>query len=233
MPLGDARRRAGGDSGRLFRSLLPAGVLVAEMDPACADPADLHPDERAQIANAVPRRQREFAAGRLLVRSLLPRLGVNGVPLLNDGDRVPLWPSALHGSITHCEDWCAAALMPASQGDGLGIDVEPARPLPEGVAARVLTAGEQEAISELPTPLRPHAERLVFCAKEAAYKALFPRTRRFLDFPELHVALDAHGGFVVMPAHESTGFAAALIGRYRIADGYLATAVVLPPNTLS
>ena len=231
MPTGTTERNTGGDMGRLFRSLLPAEVLVAEMDPAGADSTLLYPEEQAQIANAVPARRCEYAAGRLLVRSLLPRLDAPVGPLLSDCDRVPTWPSGIVGSITHCRGWCAVALVRASLADGIGIDIEPAQPLPEDLAPRILTALERERIAALPSPLRMHAERLVFCAKEAAYKAFFPRTRRFLDFPELQVDLDVNGNFVVTPARPTMQFPE-LIGRYGVSDGYLATAVVVPPNTL-
>jgi len=231
MATGTTERNTGGDTGRLFRSLLPADVLVAEMDPADADPTALYPEEQAQIANAVPTRRCEYAAGRLLARSLLPRLGVPVAPLLSDSDRVPSWPSGIVGSITHCRGWCAVALARASQADGIGIDIEPAQPLPQDLAPRILTALERERIAALPSPLRMHAERLVFCAKEAAYKALFPRTRSFLDFPELQVDLDGNGSFLVTPAGPTMQLPE-LVGRYGVSNGYLATAVVLPPNTL-
>lgn len=224
-------RNMDGDTGYLFRSLLPVEVMVAEMDPAGADPTLLYPEEQAQVANAVPARRCEYAAGRLLARSLLPRLGAPVGPLLSDSDRVPSWPPGIIGSITHCRGWCAVALARASRADGIGIDIEPAQPLPEDLAPRILTALERERIAVLPSPLRMHAERLVFCAKEAAYKALFPRTRSFLDFPELQVDLDIDGNFVVTPAGPTMQLPE-LVGRYGVSNGYLATAVIVPPNTL-
>ena len=89
MPTGTTERNMDGDTSHLFRSLLPAEVLVAEMDPAGADPTLLYPEEQVQIANAVPARRCEYAAGRLLAHSLLLRLAAPVGPLLNDSDRVP------------------------------------------------------------------------------------------------------------------------------------------------
>jgi 4'-phosphopantetheinyl transferase EntD len=40
-----------------------------------------------------------------------------------------------------------------------------------------------------------HWERVVFCAKEAVYKACFPSTRRWLDFADVSVTVDADGTF--------------------------------------
>lgn len=198
------------------------------MAPAQADPATLHPHEQAQIANAVESRRREFAAGRCLARSLLQTLGAAPAPLLSGPDRMPLWPSGIIGSITHCGGLCAVAIATTATARGIGIDAEPARPLPRDVVARVLVSGESDHFAALSPPARACADRLVFCAKEAAYKALYPSLRRFLDFPDLRVGLRSDGTFVVTPTRSLAGVNAPLRGRYRVAGGYMAAAVVLP-----
>ena len=63
-----------------FERLLPAGVAVVEASPL-ADSYPLHDEERAVIAGAVPKRRREFAAGRHCARLALARLGVEDVKL--------------------------------------------------------------------------------------------------------------------------------------------------------
>jgi 4'-phosphopantetheinyl transferase EntD len=211
----------------LFRQLLPASVAIAQMDPRLADPACLHPLEREQITNAVESRRREYAAGRLLARSLLGATGSADVALTNGPDRAPIWPPHVVGSITHCPSLCAVAIARSSDLFGIGIDVEPAEPLPEDVADRVLSPAERKSIARLPRQLRTVAARLVFSAKEATYKALYPTTRRFLDFPDLHVELDTNGEFTV------NGTAAFVIpkeqirGSYSIDREHLATVVVM------
>ncbi|HEV8692908.1 MAG TPA: 4'-phosphopantetheinyl transferase superfamily protein [Lysobacter sp.] len=200
------------------------------MDPLRADPMKLHPQEQAQVADAVDKRRREYAAGRLLAHSLLHELGADScVPLINGADRAPQWPAGVVGSITHCMGWCAVAAASAAVSRGIGIDIEPAQPLPEGTATLVLTAAEHDGLARLPPALRAHAERLVFSAKEAAYKALYPSTRTFLDFPDLQVELDTDGGFVATPTRAAAIATGPIRGRYRVTGEYLATAVVLPP----
>ena len=57
-------------------------AIVAEED-------DLLPEERALVANAVPKRRHEFAAGRRCARSLLTQLGHPRFALLRNDDRTP------------------------------------------------------------------------------------------------------------------------------------------------
>ena len=73
------------------------------------------------------------------------------------------------------------------------------------------------------------AERLVFSAKEAAYKAIFPLARRTLDFDEM--AVTAHpGGELWATLHTpcppfSAG--ARFQGRWALHEGHLITAFTL------
>lgn len=213
----------------LLRPLLPPSVLVAQMDPQQADPAAIHPAERAQVERAVGGRQREYAAGRLLAHPLLAALGAGNAPLLNGCDRSPVWPPGIVGSIAHCPTLCAVAVGKAQAVFALGIDVEPAIALPDGVAEQVLSAAERLAIAKLPSALQKVADRLVFSAKEATYKALYPSTRQFLDFPDLHLELSAAGDFVATATRPLPFARTQIRGRFRIDGEYMATAVVLRP----
>lgn len=191
----------------IFRSLLPDMVLVAEMDPHDADVGSLPDEERLLVAAAVPKRQREFAAGRILAR----QLGLPG-PLRVGTAREPLWPAGIVGSITHCDDLAAVAI---TRCPGLlGIDVEAARSLPDGVRAMVLTDAERQ--------FGPIEATVAFSAKEAVYKAIHPRVRRFVDFLEVVIELDGQGVF-----QASVPFLAerCLVGRYSCDGGLVATAV--------
>jgi len=217
------------DGDGLFRPLLPPAVLVAQMDPRQADPAAIHPDERLQVQCAVEGRRREFAAGRLLARSLLSSLGAGTAPLINGPDRAPVWPPGIVGSIAHCPSLCAVAVGKSPAIFALGIDVEPAIALPDGVANQVLSAVERGAIARLPTALQPVADRLIFSAKEATYKALYPSTRHFLDFADLHVELGAAGDFIATVTRPVPFARTQIRGRYRIDGLHMATAVVLRP----
>lgn len=214
----------------LFRPLLPSVVSIAEMVPADADPESLPSRERDFIARAVAQRCREFAAGRILARGLLRDAGVEIDALLSDQDRVPTWPQAVVGSITHCNSLCAVAVASAAHADGVGLDVEPAVPVPEYLLPRIVSDDERTRIDALSSALRPLGGLLVFSIKEAVYKAVYPRCRVYLDFHQVDVAFESDDGFVAevrvpeatLPGH------ARLQGRFRIADGHVASAVMLP-----
>jgi 4'-phosphopantetheinyl transferase EntD len=215
------------ESPQVFRGLLPTVVSLAQMDPREADPAGIDPFERLQITRAVDSRRREFAAGRLLARSLLRARGLADCSLLNGSDRAPVWPPSIVGSITHCATLCVVAIAPASELFGLGIDIEHAQALPAEITARVVSQAERQSIARLPRATRDLAARLVFSAKEATYKALYPSIKRFLDFHELHVELDDAGHFSVTGTGAISFATGPIRGRYRIEGCYIATAVVL------
>ena len=214
----------------LFRPLLPSLVSIAEMAPADADPACLPPLERDFIARAVAQRCREFAAGRILARRLLRDAGAEIDALLSDRDRVPIWPQTLVGSITHCPSLCAVAVASAAHAEGIGVDVEPAAPVPEYLLPRIVSDAERTRIDLLPSALRPLGGLLVFSIKEAVYKAVYPRRRVYLDFHQVDVAFEGEDGFVaevLVPEATLPGHVR-IDGRFRIADGHIASAVMLP-----
>jgi 4'-phosphopantetheinyl transferase EntD len=215
----------------LLRSLLPETVLLAEMAPADADPETLPIPERDLIERAVEHRRREFAAGRIMARALLPHLDAQIDALLSDTDRVPVWPRAVVGSITHCRSLCAVAVASRTVSAGIGIDVEPARPLDPGLHAMILREAERSRVDALPSELQPLGPILVFSIKEAVYKAIYPERRQFLDFQQVEIVFTGEDGFiaeVLVPEASFPGLSH-ISGRYRIAEGHIASAVVLPP----
>lgn len=110
-------------------------------------------------------RRKEWLAARVLAHEELGgRIGYEpaGRPLLLSPSGLP---SDRHISISHTSGW--AALMVADRP--CGIDIEPAGRHAERVAGRISSAEE----IALATPLFPqNPALLVWCAKEAAYKAI-------------------------------------------------------------
>lgn len=181
--------------GPLARLLGDAPVKVAEMDPRLATPgADLFVEEAQAIASAVDSRRRQFTAGRWLARHAWRQLGHAPTPLVNDAQRVPMWPSGLVGTITHTSVWCAAAVARASEVAGIGADVEAATPLELGLWDRVCRPEEQAFLRGQPASLAGLLAKAVFSAKESIYKALYPRIRTFLDFQGMRIELSRSGG---------------------------------------
>src|ERR687895_622101 len=58
-----------------------------------------------------------------------------------------------------------------------------------------------------------HWDRILFCAKEAVYKAWFPLTRRWLEFADVAVSLDRDGTFRAAVGRERFG------GRWAVGHG--------------
>ncbi|MFE2107398.1 4'-phosphopantetheinyl transferase [Kitasatospora sp. NPDC059463] len=209
----------------MINELLPAPVVV---ETAYSDPpeARLEPEEQAVIARAVASRQREFTTVRHCARLALTRLGVPYRPLVPGLRGAPGWPEGVVGSLTHCAGFRAAAVARAGDVLSVGIDAEPALPLPEGVLDAIALPAEQERNGALfaSDPGTPW-DRILFSAKESVYKSWFPLTRRFLDFSEADLTLRPDGTFtatLLVPSPLPT-----LAGRWRVHDGHLATAITV------
>jgi len=211
--------------------VLPPPVAVAERFDD-AEPVTLYAEEAAAVSRAVPKRRQEYATVRLCAREALAAIGVPPVPLVPGERGAPAWPAGVVGSMTHCAGYRAAAVARAADVAALGVDAEPDLPLPDGVRDLVASADE---LAALPAAGGPCWERLLFCAKEALYKAWFPLTRRWLDFTEAEVRIAPDGTFtarVTVPGARLGGrVLTGFDGRWHAAGGLLLAAVVVPPPT--
>jgi 4'-phosphopantetheinyl transferase EntD len=159
--------------------------------PQAGSDAVLHPQERAAIATASPKRVREFSAGRACARRLLESYGVEEFALLSDADRVPRWPRGLLGSISHKAELCAVVVGSRDSLAAVGIDVERDGAVQSRVWPRILRPAEAAWLEQRPAAERARLATLVFSAKEATYKCLFPESRVRLAFADVQIELDA------------------------------------------
>jgi 4'-phosphopantetheinyl transferase EntD len=74
----------------------------------------------------------------------------------------------------------------------IGIDIEPAEVLAPELLELVATPQEQRKICN-----DPYRGRLLFAAKEAVYKAVYPLDREFLDYHDIQI--DLAGRKAVVP----------------------------------
>lgn len=129
------------------------------------------------------KRQAEFAAGRVCAAWSLIKMGVEPSFPLPVNDRLPVWPSKTLGSISHCEGVAVAVVTMRSTYCVLGIDVEsmvdPAIVL--DIQDSVCLCEELSHLEEY-ISCRSKALIMLFSAKEALYKALYPRVKRFMGF---------------------------------------------------
>ena len=64
------------------------------------------------------------------------------------------------------------------------------RVLPDRVLDAISLPAERSEIAALPAGL--HWDRILFCAKEATYKAWFPLTGRWLGFEDAHITFEVN-----------------------------------------
>ncbi|MES1973384.1 MAG: 4'-phosphopantetheinyl transferase superfamily protein [Pseudomonadota bacterium] len=168
---------------------LPAGARWRMMPVAEADPAKLMPIEQAWIAAAAEPRKREYAAVRELARALLSEFGQAPQPIPSLPSRAPLFPPGFVGSLSHGADRALAVMARERDLLSIGCDIEPREPLPIGVAGHVLRPSERAALRDFPAWF----DRLVFCAKEAAFKAQHQLSGAFPEFHEIAITFDGKG----------------------------------------
>jgi len=208
----------------LLAALLPeAATFETRTDP---HGIALFPAEAAVIARSVEKRRREFTTVRHCARVALLQLGIAPTPILPGERGAPGWPPGVVGSMTHCAGFRGSAVARDTDLRGIGLDAEPAEPLPPGVLDAIALPEEHLTIKAF-GPQTP-ADRLLFSAKEAVYKAWFPLTRRFLEFHEARIELDPDGTFTATlladPPLPLPGFE----GRWLHRDGLIVTAIAVP-----
>lgn len=211
----------------------PSALAAAEM---YTDPPELAPlpEEEPLIAKSVAKRRNEFVTVRYCARLALGELGLPPVPILKGDKGEPCWPDGVVGSLTHCEGFRGAAVGRRGEVHSVGIDAEPHDVLPNGVLDAISLPAERLELQALPTGL--HWDRILFCAKEATYKAWYPLTQRWLGFEDAHIVFDVDdtgtaGGFesrvLIDPAALSGPPLQTLSGRWSVRDGLALTAIVL------
>jgi 4'-phosphopantetheinyl transferase EntD len=184
---------------KLMSSVLPgAGESVDNLASAelYSDPPGLAPmpEEEPLIARSVAKRRNEFITVRYCARLALGELGFPPVPILKGDKGEPCWPDGAVGSLTHCAGYRGAVVGRGAVVRSVGVDAEPHDVLPDGVLDAISLQAERreiEALAALSTGV--HWDRILFCAKEATYKAWFPLTKRWLGFEDAHITFDIEG----------------------------------------
>jgi 4'-phosphopantetheinyl transferase EntD len=198
------------------RALAPPGVALAAADPT--RPTTVWPHEN--LPRSIPKRQTEFAAGRSCARAAMAALGLPPTAIPHGPDRAPVWPFGLHGSITHSASACLAAITLAPRL--IGADLEPATPLDPSLWQTLMLPSERAALARSARPAL--TAKLIFSAKEAAYKAQYLRSRTLLDFEALEITLGPQT-FTARFTTAIPGFAkdACLHGRFCETQGHWLT----------
>src|ERR671915_1018161 len=192
--LSSRRARSSHRGSAMIETLVPASAC-AEMF-SDAPESTMFSIEAAAVEGAVAERRREFGTVRYCARKALLQIGEPAAPLLPDVDGAPRWPVGVVGSMTHCAGYRAAGVARSRDLCGVGIDAEPHAAVPNAALDLILRDEERARLLAL-ADVRPdlHWDRILFCAKEAVYKAWFPLTRRWLDFADVSITMQFDGTF--------------------------------------
>lgn len=196
--------------------------FAAESDPASLP---LH------LKDASEKRKREFAAGRRVARQALIQAGCSdaGPPGIGE-DRLPVWPCGWKGSISHSDDAAIAIAAPDTACQLLGIDIERVieQKLVRNIQSQVAYSGEMDLLEEFDSSTRL---TILFSAKEALYKALYPQVKAFFDFQAARLERASPTGLNLQLVHswgEDWQAGAVVPVRYAFLGDHVCTAVCLP-----
>jgi 4'-phosphopantetheinyl transferase EntD len=201
-----------------------------------SDPSGLAPmpEEEPLIARSVAKRRNEFITVRHCARLALGELGFPPVPILKGDKGEPCWPDGVVGSRTHCTGYRGAVVGRGPMVRSVGVDAEPHDVLPDGVLDAISLPEERSEITAMPPGV--HWDRILFCAKEATYKAWFPLTKRWLGFEDAHITFDVDGSgsggtfesvILIDGATLSGPPLTSLAGRWSVERELVLTAIVL------
>jgi len=209
----------------LINWILPRGAIGVER--FGDDERAIFCSEKRLVASAVEKRRREFVTGRVCAHRAMVALGLAPTPVLSGGRGEPVWPQGVVGTITHCEGYRACAVALEAEVPSLGIDAEPHLPLPAGVLAAISSRGDRERLRRTFAGDRTnHWGRLLFCVKEAVYKAWYPRTGIPLRFSDAAIEFDPaeqrFSAIVKCPVHAAwPGPGASFSGRWGVGSGFV------------
>jgi 4'-phosphopantetheinyl transferase EntD len=173
----------GFDCAPLRAALGPIGVLVGARRIRPGDEAAFTDPGLGRPTNLA--RRRASGAARIAARDLLRELGADAAaPLTRSPSGAPLWPAGITGSLAHDDDFAVAAVAWRGLLVGIGVDVEPAEPLPADLVDLVLNAAERREMKGDRV-----AQRLVFVAKEAVYKAIHPLDGTPLEYADIEARI--------------------------------------------
>jgi 4'-phosphopantetheinyl transferase EntD len=163
-------------------AMAPPGVLIGHRCLSEGDENALLPAEAISFVRSVLQVRRASGAVRIVARDLLARLGCAPCAIPKARSGAPVWPAGIIGSLSHDKDVAVAAIALDRNFGSIGIDVEPAEPLPPGLLGMVATPAEQARLT-----MNPCSGRLLFAAKEAVYKAVHPLDQIFLEHHDVEI----------------------------------------------
>jgi 4'-phosphopantetheinyl transferase EntD len=169
----------------------PPGILLGFRLISPGDENALLAGEATYSGRRALSSRRQSGAARIVARQLLSKFGIHQVVIATSERGAPIWPAGFVGSLAHDAHIAVAAAASSDDFLGLGIDVEPAEPLPKELIDAVATPTERWWYAK-----DVLQSRVLFAIKEAAYKATNPLDGTFLGFQDVTVDLRARKAYI-------------------------------------
>jgi len=213
-------------------TLFPKGCGLFVQSAAAVSLSELHVEEASAIDRAVPKRQHEFAAGRVAARRALAQIGKETSAIPMNADRSPRWPPDAVGSISHCGDLAVAVVAPKSEWLGIGLDIEQSAAVGTDLWESLFVTEEIDWLRHFNQEEEQRRwATLFFSAKESFFKLQYPMTGEWLDFHGASITPDLESrSFDVALRNEKVAERigrSAFRGKFRFTDGYTLTALCL------
>jgi enterobactin synthetase component D len=194
--------------------------------------SDWLPDKMRSVSKI---RQHEFIAGRYCAFQAAKEIGFNLQHLPNAVTREPLWPEGILGSITHSKHMALSCVSRSKKISSIGIDAEEVitPSLSREIENIIATNDELTLLHKLDFQKEI---TILFSAKEALYKALFPLARAFIDFKEVKlVSLDQEKGSFELELNSSNlkllNYLGVYSGSFKQIENTIVTLVSVPRTT--
>lgn len=209
--------------------------LTLPINPTSMNASGIVPTNWSELSMAKGmslKRRNEFLAGRLCAFQALSAMGITAEFPLPAQDRLPVWPSGVLGSISHCASVAVAMAAPASRFHALGIDVETLidADVAQNIRRSVGRDYELDCLEQI-IPCFARSLTLLFSAKETLYKALYPFSRQYKDFHAAEIISCQAKALVLRLTEDWCGSwrgGACVEVRYAWLDREVLTAVCIP-----
>ena len=202
------------------------GIEHPDSAVVCARIADYQSDllqaEREGLEEMHPQRVASYSTGRFLAHRAQKLLGFP-VDAVGRRERVPTWPPGAMGSITHSQTLAGVVLSGSLRA--VGIDIERVDRVQPNLYSKLFTASEQRLLAAA-----PHLATMMFSAKEAGYKAIYPHGEKFIGFQEAEIIPDeATRTFAIryLGEHAPNELLERGVGRWQAHDDHLLTLFVI------
>ncbi len=169
----------------------------------------------SSMKNVSKIRQQEFIAGRFCAAQAAKVVGINLLSLPSAKSREPIWPLGLVGSIAHSKKLAVSCVSLSEEHASIGVDAEELieRNICLDITTLIAEKAELTLLNNFDSQI---GLTILFSAKEALYKALFPLARTFIDFKEVKlISLDTDKGLFELLLKSSNAKLKSFIGNYK------------------